>query len=364
MRFHFLFILFLLSSCSTTFISPKPAEKVLKVHWSKNLDLDYRSGNLPIGLGAPRIYEDMVYMGTLSGEMNAYEIDSGRTVWSETENTPLGAPVVFFEDHVGYGGESGRFFVRHYLTGKLKYAVDLGSPIESAPVYHKGRLLIYLRGHQLAQLDAQTGKVIWVYKRAVPITTTLQRTSKPLIVGSKIILGFADGFAAALSFEEGLLLWETRISSGTKFVDVDLNPILTKGVVITGSPSTELKALNPDSGAISQSYPLMSVAHPKLVNEQLLLGSSDGVISLMSLSGEVLKELKVSELGISAVSWWKGHIIAASFDGTIYAVDPLAMKVVDSFSLGHAYSAVYSDLVTNDSFLAVYSARNRLYLFK
>ncbi|HLW56113.1 MAG TPA: PQQ-binding-like beta-propeller repeat protein [Bacteriovoracaceae bacterium] len=364
MRFFLILSLFIVSSCSLKLVAPKQEEKILKVSWNKNLDLEYRSGNLPIGLGAPRIYEDMVYMGALSGEMSAYDLETGRVVWSEKENTPLGAPVLFFDDHVGYGGESGRFFVRHYLTGKLKYSVDLGSPIESAPVYHKGRLLIYLRGHQLAQLDAQTGKIIWVYKRAVPITTTLQRTSKPLIVGSKIILGFADGFAAALSFEEGLLLWETRIASGTKFVDVDLNPILVNDLVITGSSSSELTALNPDSGVVNQSYSLMSVAHPLLINEQLLLGTNDGEVVLMSLSGEILKRLKVSQSGISALAWWKGHIIAAGFDGVIYAVDPLEMKVVDHFSLGHAYSAVYSDLVNNDSHLAVYSSRNRLYIFK
>lgn len=361
--------LILISACSSKLKlpqidSPQKENKVLTVAWNKNLDLEYRSGNLPIGLGAPRIYEDMVFMGTLDGHMNAYDLETGRVVWSEQEGTALGAPVVYFNDHVGYGGESGRFFVRHYLTGKLKYAVDLGSPIESAPVFHNGRLLIYLRGHQIAQLDAETGKVIWVYKRAIPITTTLQRTSKPLMVGNKIILGFADGFAAALSFEEGLLLWETRIASGAKFVDVDLNPVFTKGTVIMGSPSANLVAMNPDSGAVSQTYTLTSASHPVLVNEQLLIGTNDGEVVLMSLSGEILKRLKVSPLAISAIAWWKGHIIAASLDKNIYAIDPLEMKIVDNFSLGHAYSAVYSDLIVNDLYLAVYSSRNRLYLFK
>lgn len=361
--------LILIAACSSKVKLPKLDSpdrdvKVLTVAWNKNLDLEYRSGNLPIGLGAPRIYEDMVYMGTLDGVMNAFDLESGRQVWSEQEGTPLGAPVVYFNDHVGYGGESGRFFVRHYLTGKLKYAVDLGSPIESAPVFHNGRLLIYLRGHQIAQLDAETGKVIWVYKRAIPITTTLQRTSKPLIVGNKIIIGFADGFAAALSFEEGLLLWETRIASGAKFVDVDLNPLFSKGMVIIGSPSANLVAMNPDSGSVAQSYTLGSAAHPVLVNEQILLGTNDGEVVLMSLSGEILKREKISLLAISAIAWWKGHIIAAGLDKNIYAIDPLEMKIVDQFSLGHAFSAVYSDLVVNDSYMAVYSSRNRLYIFK
>ena len=98
---------------------------------------------------------------------------AGRVLWQQKENTELGGPAEFFKDHVAYGGLNGRLFVRHYLTGQLKYAIDLAAPIESAPVFHNYRLFIYLRGHQIVHLDAETGKVIWAYKRAVPVTTTL-----------------------------------------------------------------------------------------------------------------------------------------------------------------------------------------------
>src|SRR5690606_30965352 len=204
-------LLLIIAGCGS--FKPKAPEKkseFFKVAWAKNLDLDYVSGNLPIGLGAPRIFNDVVYMGSLKGVMSAFDLETGRTLWSQDEKTPLGGPVEFFKDHVAYGGLSGRLFVRHYLTGELKYAIDLGSPIESAPHFFNGRMLIYLRGHQIAHLDAETGKILWVYKRAVPVTTTLQRTTKPLVLGGKIIVGFADGFAGALSVDEGLLLWETK----------------------------------------------------------------------------------------------------------------------------------------------------------
>src|SRR5690606_14820909 len=134
-----------------------------------------------------------------------------RPLWWINDKTELGAPVEFFNDYIVYGGLNGRLFVRHYITGKLKYAIDLYVPIESAPYYFNGRLLVYLRGHQVAHLDAETGKILWVYRRAVPITTTLQRTTRPLVIGNKIIIGFADGYVGALSVEEGLLLWETKL---------------------------------------------------------------------------------------------------------------------------------------------------------
>ncbi len=358
-------ILLLLASCGS--LKPTAPEKkpdFFKVSWAKNLDPEYISGNLPIGLGAPRIFNDTVYMGSLSGVMSAYDIESGRVLWEQDEKTPLGGPVEFFNDHVAYGGQSGRFFVRHYMTGDLKYAIDLGSPVESAPFYFNGRLIVYLRGHQIVHLDAETGKIIWAYKRAVPVTTTLQRTTRPLLIGNKIIVGFADGFVGAISVDEGLLLWETKIVEQSKFIDVDLNPLLIGGVVITGSPSGNLTAVNPDSGAISRSFELSAQAHPFVKGEQIVLGTNDGEVVIMSFNGEILKRAKVSSQPVSAVGWWKDHLVAASFDGKLRAIDPLTLKVVDEFALGYDYSAVFSDMIFTDEHLAIYSSRNRLYLFK
>ncbi len=365
MKFLFLVLAFSLFGCGS--FKPQAPERennFFKVAWSKNLDAPYESGNLPIGFGAPRVFNDIVFMGSVNGEMSAYDIETGRTLWKTDEKTPLGGPVELFNEHVAYGGLNGRFFVRHYLSGKLKYAIDLAAPIESAPVFHNGHLFVYLRGHQIVHLDAETGKIIWVYKRAVPVTTTLQRTTRPLIIGNKVIVGFADGFLGALSMDEGLLLWETKLVENSKFVDVDLNPLLAGGLIISGSPSGELKAINPDSGAISRTFGVSVMAHPLLKGEQLILGTNDGEVIIMGLDGQVLKKVKVSSQSISAVAWWKDMLVVASFDGKIQAVDPLTLKVTDQFSLGYDFSAIFSDLVIYEDFLAVYSSRNRLYLFQ
>ncbi|MBA2405712.1 MAG: PQQ-binding-like beta-propeller repeat protein [Bdellovibrionales bacterium] len=365
MKYLFLIVLAGLMGCGS-FKPHAPEKKVSFFNniWSKNLDAEYVSGNLPIGLGAPRIFNDIVYMGSLDGIMSAYDVESGRLLWSENEKTPLGGPVEFFKDHIAYGGLSGRLFVRHYLTGKLKYAIDLSAPVESAPVFHNDHLFVYLRGHQLVHMDAETGKILWVYKRAVPVTTTLQRTTKPLILGNKIIIGFADGFLGALSMDEGLLLWETKLVENSKFVDVDLNPILAGGMVISGSPSGELKAINPDSGAVARTFGVSCMAHPLLRGEQLILGTNDGEVIIMNLNGDILKKVKVSKQAISAVTWWKEMLVVASFDGRIQAIDPLTMEVIDHVNLGNDYSAIFSDIVTTQDFLALYSSRNRLYLFQ
>ena len=184
---------------------------------------------------------------------------------------------------------------------------------------------------------------MWVYKRAVPVTTTLQRTTKPLVLGNKIILGFADGFVGALSFNEGTIIWETKIVDQSKFIDVDLNPLLSGGVVITGSPSGELKAINPDNGAVARSFGFSILAHPALKGEQLLLGTNEGEVLLINQNGDILKKVKISDKAVSAVVWWKENIA--------------------EFAMGYDYSAVFSDMIVSEDFLVIYSSRNRLYLF-
>jgi outer membrane protein assembly factor BamB len=361
----FILLCFLFLGCAKLKLErPEKEGRFFHLTWAKNLDPGYESGNLPISFGASRIFNDIVYMGSPEGVMRAYDLETGRTLWAQNEGTSLGGPVEFFNDHVAYGGMSGRLFVRHYLSGKLKYAIDLGAPIESAPYYANERLFVYLRGHQLVHLDAETGKILWVYRRAVPVTTTLQRTARPLVIGNKVIVGFADGFLGALSLQEGLILWETKLVETAKFVDVDLNPLQAGGMIISGSPSGNLQAVNPDSGAISRTFPVSVMAHPYLKGEQLLLGSNDGEVLIMGLGGEVLKSAKISKQPVSAVTWWKDHIVAASFDGKVRAIDPLTMKVVDTFALGNDLSAVFSDLTHTPEYLSLYSSRNRLYLFQ
>ncbi len=363
MKYLFLLSFILLGCGQWRPKAPVKDQKFFKVEWAKNLDPYYMSGNLPIGLGAPRIFQDLVYMGSIKGVMSAYDLETGRVIWEKDEKTELGGPVEFFKDHVAYGGLNGRLFVRHYLTGKLKYAIDLGGPIESAPFFFNDRLTVYLRGHQIVHLDAETGKILWAYKRAVPVTTTLQRTTKPLMLGNKIIVGFADGYLGALSSQEGLLLWETKLIDQAKFIDVDLNPVLAGGMIVTGSSSGELKAVNPDTGAIARSYGVSVIAHPVLKGQQLILGTNDGEVMIMGLDGEILKRVKVSKQPVSAVSWFKESIVAASFDGKLRVIDPLTMSVNDEFAMGYDYSAVFSDLVTHEDYMAIYSSRNRLYLF-
>lgn len=364
---HFIVLLSLLvGGCSQlkNVRAPEREKKFFTVRWAKNLDFNYIPGNLPMTYGGVTSAQDVLYVGALDGSFRAVDEENGRELWRFTESKSIAAPALVHGEDVYYGTQGGRLVVRQAVSGELKYAIDLGAPIESAPVIHEGRLIIYLRGHQIVCLDAATGKVIWNYRRAVPVTVTLQRTTRPLIVGSKIIVGFADGFAGALSLQEGSLLWEQKLVETQKFVDVDLNPVLVDNLVVTGSPSGDLRALDPQDGSIRRQFDVGALSHPLVRGQTLIFGTAHGEVVFLGMDGKVMKESRVSKDAVNQLWWWKDHIVVATFGGELLAVDPLSMTVVEKFPLGHDQSAIFGDVAQDSQGLGLLTTRSRLFFFQ
>ena len=344
--------------------APENKKDFFQVRWAKAYDSLYTTGNLPITVGGVTIGDGIVYVGALDGGFHALDSENGRELWSFDEKSPLTASSLVSDGNVFYGTQGGRLIVRQAVTGELKYAIDLGAPIESAPVIHEGRLIVYMRGHQIVCLDALTGKIIWNYRRAVPITVTLQRTTRPLFIGDKVIVGFADGYAGALSLHEGILQWEQKLVDIQKFVDVDINPIISDGLIVTGSPSGELKALDSLDGSIRRNYTIGSLSQPILRGTSLVFGTDGGEVIFMAPNGEILKRHRVSKKPINHLVWWKDNLVAITFGGDILGIDPLTFKEIGRFSLGHDQSAVFGDLALSEKGLGVLSSRNRLFFFE
>jgi outer membrane protein assembly factor BamB len=365
-----LITLFALISCSTVkrniskLDSPQKPNKSLTVSWIKNLDPVYNTGNFPIGTSSPFIFEDILYMGDLSGVMTAYDLDNGRAIWSKSEKQPIQSKVNKVGKNIFYGTKNGRFFSRHYLTGALNYSIDLGAPIESQPVFTQGRLIIHLRNHTIVSLDASTGKVFWRYRRSIPYTTTLQRVSKVLPFKNRLIVGFADGYLVSLSLEEGVVNWEQKLSTGLKFVDVDVRPLYFNGKIVAGSASGPMRFIDPSNGAISKTVELYQSHTPLVTGDSIVVGSVFGDIYRVDSYGKVVMKKNISSDGISSVVAWKNGLAVTTMGSKVLHLDSKNFSVLGSFDLGSEQSAVFGDMAISDEYLSIYSSRNRLYVFR
>lgn len=370
MKLSYLLIILLSISCAQfkkldigVTAPPRQAAK-LTPRWIKNFDPFYESGNLPIGSSTPMIHEGMLFIGTLTGKMNAYDVENGRLLWSETHDQTFNSRPIIFNNYLIYGSMQGRVFARDYLTGKLVYSADVGSSVESDPSLIGGRIFFHLRDHRILAMDAMSGKIFWSYKRSVPYLTTLQRVSHPMAYKNNIIVGFADGYVCSLSVEEGILNWEQKITNAVKFVDVDVKPIYYNSMIAVGSGAGDLKFLDPDNGSILKSFNFSIAFHPVRVKNSLLIGTTNGEVILLDSSGKIFKRSKLTNSAISSLGKWKGGIMATTMDGMVHKLSLVDLKPVSSFNLGHEQSSVFGYLELSKNTAAVYSSRNRLYVFR
>jgi outer membrane protein assembly factor BamB len=342
----------------------KPKRKFFSPAWIKNLDVPYNTGNLPIGLQSPAIHEGILYVGHNIGVMKAFDLTNGRKVWFEKEDQPYHSAPIVHEEMLIYGNIEGRLYARKRLSGELIYNVDLGAAIESQPVVHQGRLLVHTRNHKVVCLDALTGKILWAYKRSVPFLTTLQRVSRPAVRGNKVYVGFADGFVASFSLQEGILLWESKVVDGNKFIDVDSHPTFFAEKIIVGSQSGPLTVINPTGGLIERRLKYFVARAPLIVNNYLLIGTSEGELVRLDENFEEVAKIKVSDTGISSMAIWKNKVVAATISGELVALEPDLSGETERFSFGHSASSLFGKLMVSGETLAAYSSRNRLYVFR
>ena len=360
-----------LSSCSfltkkIAGLKPQPARHrpYFSPVWIKNHDPLYDTGNLPIGLQGPLIHEGLVYAGHGSGEMRAYQLSDGRLIWKRRDHGAYHSSPIIYGDDLIYGTVEGRIYARNHRSGELIWNVDLDAAVESEGTLYKGRLFYQARNHKVFCLDAKTGKVLWAYKRSVPFLTTLQRASRPLIYGNKLYVGFADGIVGAFSIDDGVLIWEQKIVSGSKFVDVDMDPFIFNGHLILGSLTGPLTVLNPKTGAILRKLNYHVTRQPISWKKRLILGTSDGEIVILGKDYRLLSRRSLGDQGISSMVLWKQGLVVSTVGGELFFLGPEDLELKERYHLGHKSSAVFGKIKVKEGKLAVYSSRNRLYLFK
>lgn len=348
-----------------------PKARVFNPVWIKAMDPAYETGNLPIALQSPLIHEGIVYAGHNSGSMQAFELENGRLIWSEFDGSTYHAAPTAYKDQIIYGTVQGRVISRHYTTGKIKYSVDLGASVETKGVVYQGRIFFQLRNHQVFCLDVETGKILWGYKRSVSYLTTLQRASTPVVYKDRVLVGLADGTLVALSIDEGVLLYESKLSTAVKFVDVDNAPFVLNDKIYVGPVGGTISMLDPNTGKVlrrgdfaSSRAPYMD---PSYKEEQMLFGTPAGELVLADKNLTILSKVKISNGVISSIVPFKQGIAVSTTSGEIFHVDPRTLQVYEKFNLGHAYSAVFGDMASiengKENYLSVLSSRNRLFIF-
>lgn len=277
-----------------------------------------------------------LFVTTTAGDLLALDAATGAEVWRKRFDTPLAGSPTALGGTVFVQGRDATGWAVNAADGRLRWVVP-GQPqvaavaASAAPAASGGRVVFALPGAVLTAADAATGASLWT--SSVPgvrpgLATALVRdvTGDPVLWRDQIIAGSSAGRTAALSAEDGRVLWTADAGA--------MGPVWpVADALFLVSDRNQLVRLDAASGQTVWSVPLpgylregenrgpMHAHHgPVLAGGRLIVASSDGLVRLFDpADGGQIGQIAVVGGAASLPVVADGTLIVVSRRGEVHA---------------------------------------------
>ncbi len=314
-------LLLLLTSCSTF-----QAERPRKIQVERNWVVSTLSPNIYDGprlnhLMSPIVTEDIVIQGNGLDGIATYERKSGRLIWKKhIQGGVQGAAL--HGNHLVFGGGDGGVFAVHAHSGKLLWSDRTGIEILTSPMID-GTWCYFLAGNNTVfAYNLKTGDRRWSYSRKDTTVISVNGGTTPASNGNFVIVGFSDGFLAAIRKIDGSLVWERELNLAPRFKDIDSNPIIDDGKIYVSSYDGNLYALNTSTGRVDWQLEDGGYSSALVNGNQLIYSTSNGEVrSVNKKTGKVLWTYKLKKGIATGVETFKEFIVFGTSNGPLIGID-------------------------------------------
>lgn len=264
-------------------IEPNPltsfnAEAKLETTWSRKIGGG--AGDRAIRL-KPAVVGGRIFAASADGTVKALTTDTGREIWSTEirklytkEELEYGftkdldvitGGVGANEDLVVVGTGSGEIIALNQSDGTLAWRARVTSEMLSVPAVDRELVVAQTIDGKVAAFGALDGERRWIYSNNIP-ALTLRGTASPMMIGDIIVSGFASGRIAFLSRENGLAAYDQRIgvpqgnSDLERLVDIDGQMVEQDGSLFVAGFQGRVVGIELGSGRILWAEEISSIA--------------------------------------------------------------------------------------------------------
>lgn len=211
------------------------------------------------------ISNGMVYVGTKSGFLVAYDARSGETKWRYDLGDYIVRSSPAVVDNTVYVGAGFAVYAIDAEHGTLRWRFQTRYQGQSSPAVADGIVYIASQEGYIYAIDARTGTEDWHYQAEGLVF------SSPAIANGAVIFGCDDGNVYAIGTRDGDQLW--RFPTGGA---VYSSPAVVNGIVYVASQSHFLFALDAKSGSVIWHYGVGGSSSPAVANGVVYFGGDDG----------------------------------------------------------------------------------------
>jgi outer membrane protein assembly factor BamB len=249
------------------------------------------------GLGSliefPAVVADGVaYIGNYRGTVYALSMRNGGILWrhSVRRGKMAASPAVVGDDVVVHGMD-GVVRALDRRTGRLRFAVRVGAPIESSPVVRDRVDYFGAWNGNVYALDLRTRHFRWIYRGGYKITSSVA------VAGRTLYIGDYGGRLLALAPGSGRLRWSASVNGR-----------------IYGTPA--------------------------VWGGRVFVPSSDGgSLTAFTTGGRFAWRVHTGSYVYSSPAVWAGRVFFGSYNGRLYCVSAWSGRIGWSVQTGGAVSA-------------------------
>ncbi|MGH8083819.1 MAG: outer membrane protein assembly factor BamB [Lysobacter sp.] len=201
----------------------------------------------------PVVADGRVYAAAVEGGVHAFDLQSGKPVWTyESELRLSGGPGVG-EGVVAIGSLDGDVIALDAATGTEKWTAKVNNEVIAAPAVGMGMVFVHSNDGRVTALDAATGERRWFWNHDVP-TLSVRGNDAPVLGPGYLFIGNDDGTVSALAAQDGRPLWEQAIAQQEgrteldRMADVDGTPVLDNTTLFATSFKGQTMAIDAPSG--------------------------------------------------------------------------------------------------------------------
>ncbi|MDH5370747.1 MAG: outer membrane protein assembly factor BamB [Gammaproteobacteria bacterium] len=275
----------------------------------------------------PVFYKNTGYIIDYKGHLQAFIINSGKVLWKADLNVPASGGLTFANGKLFLGTSKGEVIALDILKSGVKvlWQKQLSSEILSRPAIAKGILVAKTIDGRVYGLNVADGNQSWVYDRSVP-HLTLRGNSSPLINNDIVITASDSGKLAALTLNDGRLLWETTISVAKgrnqleRIIDMDVDPVVVDDVIYVAGYQGRIAAVKLDSGQLIWSRDFSSYSGLYVDAYRVYVTDAQGQVwALNRYNGSTLwRQNKLLRRQLTAPEAHDNYVVVGDYDGYIH----------------------------------------------
>jgi outer membrane protein assembly factor BamB len=245
-----------------------------------------------------------------------------------TEVGPVVSSPVFEKGTIYVSTITGRIFALNASDKKIKWHLNIGSPIVSTPLLHNQILIVatydsWVKGTSFVEknflfgIDRENGKQIWKFEIPGDVFS-----SPCLVDGNMIIVGSISDAVFALQGNSGDLLWKF-VTGG----QVWSSPSYDGNNIFIGSDDGFLYCLDKDgkllwktklNGKIRSSSPCLSFNEE---SPSVFIGTySGGIFCLSQTTGEIRWSKQINQPVMASPGIFKDKAFFATSDSKVYCL--------------------------------------------